>query len=87
MNLLNLTENGVFCPSLIPAVHCTNGAEIFATLGLGRDVLSRKKRMRAVKTQTRPRGMVEILNRVEPQTSSALAADTWFRLEPLGGVA
>ena len=85
MNLQNLTDDGVFSPDRISAVLRTNRAEIAATLGLGRDAFSRKERVRAVKTQTRLREMVEILNRVEPQTGSALAAYAWFRSEPLSG--
>lgn len=80
-------RRGVFCPSRILEGRRTDGAEIAGTLGLGRDVLSRKNGVRTVKTQTSLREMVEIPNRVEPQTNSALAANVWFRSEPLGRVA
>ena len=63
----------------------TTRSEIAQTLGLGRDALSRAVRIRAVKTQTRFREMLEILNRVEPQAGSLLAAYAWFRSEPLPG--
>jgi hypothetical protein len=54
-------------------------------LGLGTDALTRKQRLASVKTQTRLREMLEILNRVEPQAGSLLAAYAWFRSQPLPG--
>ena len=45
----------------------------------------RRSRVRARKTQTRLRQMLEILNRVEDVTGSPLAAYAWFRAEPLPG--
>ena len=59
--------------------------EIAGTLGLGKDAFSRRSRIRARKTQVRLRQMLEILNRVEAETGSALAAYAWFRAEPLPG--
>ena len=63
----------------------TTKSEIAQTLGLGRDALLRTARVRAVRTKTRLREMLEILNRVEPQAGSPLAAYAWFRSEPLPG--
>ncbi len=63
----------------------TTKAEIAGTLGLGRDALSRASRIRARKTQIRLRQMLEILNRVEAETGSPLAAYAWFRAERLPG--
>ncbi|MBE3638873.1 antitoxin Xre/MbcA/ParS toxin-binding domain-containing protein [Mangrovicoccus algicola] len=85
MDFRSLTDEGGFSPELISAALRTTRAEIAATLGLGRDAFSRKERIRAVKTQTRLREMVEILNRVEGQAGSPLAAYAWFRSEPLAG--
>lgn len=85
MDFQALTDEGGFSPDRISAALRTTRAEIAATLGLGRDAFSRKERIRAVKTQTRLRELVEILNRIEPQTGSALAAYAWFRSEPLIG--
>ncbi|WP_108259748.1 antitoxin Xre/MbcA/ParS toxin-binding domain-containing protein [Mangrovicoccus ximenensis] len=85
MDFRTLTDDGAFSPDLISEALRTNRAEIAATLGLGRDAFSRKERVLAVKTQTRLREMVEILNRVERQAGSPLAAYAWFRSEPLPG--
>lgn len=85
MNMQTLTEDGAFSPDRIAEGLRTTRAEIAATLGLGRDAFSRRERVQAVKTQTRLREMVEILNRIEPQAGSPLAAYAWFRSEPLPG--
>ena len=78
----------VFSPARIAGALRTTKAEIAGTLGLSRDALSRTSRIRARKTQTRLREMVEILRRVEAYTgSSALVAYAWFRSEALPGFA
>ena len=85
MLLQELVENQVFSPTLIAGALRITKSEIASTLGLGRNAFSRVSRVRARKTQTRLREMVEILNRVEAQTGSPLAAYAWFRSEPLPG--
>ena len=66
----------------------TTKAEIADTLGLSRDALSRTARIRATKTQTRLREMMEILHRMEGYTGSPpLVAYAWFRSEALPGFA
>ena len=85
MQFSDLTEDKVFRPERIADALRTTKLEIASTLGLSRDAFSRSERIRAVKTQTRLREMLEILNRVEPQTGSALAAYAWFRSEALPG--
>ena len=85
MRFQEFVEDQVFSPVLIAAELRTTKAEIAGTLGLGRDALSRASRIRARKTQVRLRQMVEILNRVEAETGSLLAAYAWFRAEPLPG--
>ena len=80
------TETQVFSPALIAGALRTTKAEIADTLGLSRDALSRSTRVRATKTQTRLREMVEILRRVEDYTGApALVAYAWFRSEALPG--
>ena len=80
------TETQVFSPALIAGALRTTKAEIADTLGLSRDALSRSTRVRATKTQTRLREMVEILRRVEEYTGSpAIVAYAWFRSEALPG--
>lgn len=85
MRLQELLEDQLLSPALIAAELRTTKAEIASTLGLGRDALSRASRTRARKTQVRLRQMLEILNRVEAETGSPLAAYAWFRAEPLPG--
>lgn len=78
-------EDQAFSPALIAQALRTTKSEIAGTLGLGKDAFSRASRVRARKTQVRLRQMLEILNRVEAATGSALAAYAWFRAEPLPG--
>ena len=78
-------EGETLSPARVADVLRTSRREIAGTLGLGGDALSRTKRIRAPKTQTRIREMLEILNRVEKQTGSLLAAYAWFRSEPMQG--
>ena len=85
MRFQEFIEDQIFSPLLIAAELRTTKAEIAGTLGLGRDAFSRASRVRARKTQGRLRQMLEILNRVEAQTGSPLAAYAWFRAEPLPG--
>ena len=81
----DLVEDQVFSPNLIAVALRTTKTEIAGTLGLGKDAVSRRSRIRARKTQVRLRQMLEILNRVEGETDSVLAAYAWFRAEPLPG--
>ena len=81
----DFVEDRVFSPTLVANALRTTKTEIAGTLGLGKDAFSRKSRIRARKTQVRLRQMLEILNRVEAETGSALAAYAWFRGEPLPG--
>ncbi len=85
MRFQELVEDEVFSPTLVARALRTTKAEIANTLGLGRDSFIRASRVRARKTQVRLRQMLEILNRVEAETGSPLAAYAWFRAEPLPG--
>lgn len=85
MQFESFIDDQIYSPALIADALRTTKAEIADTLGLARDSLSRKSRLRAKKTQTRLRQMLEILNRVEESTGSSLAAYAWFRAEQLPG--
>ena len=85
MLMIEVVEDQVFSPDHVAKALRTTKAEIAATLGLGQDAFSRPSRIRATKTQTRLRQMLEILNRVAPQAGGDLAAYAWFRSEPLPG--
>ena len=85
MRFQEFIDDQVFSPVLIANALRTTRSEIVGTLGLGRDAFSRASRIRARKTQVRLRQMLEILNRVEAETGSPLAAYAWFRAEPLPG--
>ena len=85
MRFQEFVDDHVFSPVLIADALRTTKSEIAGTLGLGRDAFSRASRIRARKTQIRLRQMLEILNRVEAETGSPLAAYAWFRAEPLPG--
>ena len=85
MNLAQYTDHGLFAPNKIAGVFRTTNEEIARTLGLGKDAIQRKDRVRSDKTQRRLREMVEIVNKVEPRFGSALVAYAWYRSEPLPG--
>ena len=85
MRFQEFVEDEVFSPTLVARALRTTKAEIANTLGLGKDSFTRTSRVRARKTQVRLRQMLEILNRVEAETGSPLAAYAWFRAEPLPG--
>ena len=85
MQIQEFVENDLFSPALIARELRTTQAEIADTLGLPRDALSRKTRLRAEKTQSRLRQMLEILRRVSEHSGSALYAYAWYRSEPLAG--
>jgi hypothetical protein len=79
-------EDRMFSPMRVADALRTTRAEIADTLGLSRDAFSRASRIRARKTQTRLRQMLEILHRVKAETGAGdLAAYAWFRAEPLVG--
>ena len=87
MELQEFVEDQLFSPTLIAGALRTTKTEIASTLGLGQDAFSRSARVRAPKTQTRLREMVEILRRVQAHTGCAtLVAYAWFRSEPLPGL-
>lgn len=85
MQFRKFVEDQVISPTLIANALRTTRSEIAGTHGLGQDALSRKTRIRARKTQTRLREMLEILNRAEAETGSPIGAYAWFRSEPLAG--
>ena len=85
MKFQDFVENQVFSPTLVATALRTTKTEIADTLGLGQDAFSRTSRIRARKTQTRLRQMLEILHRVSIHTGSDLAAYAWFRAEALPG--
>ena len=85
MQFQEFIEDQVFSPTRITQALRTTKPEIAGTLGLGKDAFTRASRIRARKTQTRLRQMLEILNRVEAATGSPLAAYAWFRAGPLPG--
>lgn len=79
MQFQEFVEDQVFSPTLVAAALRTTKSEIASTLGLGGDAFTRASRVRARKSQTRLRQMLEILNRVESVIGSPLAAYAWFR--------
>ena len=78
-------EDGVFAPKKIAATLRTTSEEVARTVGLGKDAVQRRDRVRSDRTQRRLREMIEILNKVEPRFGSSLVAYAWYRSEPLAG--
>ena len=85
MGLAQYSDNGFFAPRKIADVLRTTSEEVARTVGLGKDAIQRKDRIRSDKTQRRLREMIEIINKVEPRFGSALIAYAWYRSEPLSG--
>lgn len=85
MSLMAYADDGILTPAKIAAAFRTTREEVARTVGLGKDAVQRKDRLRSDKTQRRLREMVEIVNKVEPRFGSALIAYAWYRSEPLAG--
>ena len=85
MEIHAFVEEGIFSPKLISDALLTTRSEIAKTLGLAQDAFSRAERLRAKKTQTRLREMLEILSRANQFTDSLLASYAWYRAEPIIG--
>ncbi|MFC4353029.1 antitoxin Xre/MbcA/ParS toxin-binding domain-containing protein [Fodinicurvata halophila] len=85
MNLAQYSDEGYFAPRKIADALRTTSDEIARTVGLGKDAVQRRDRIRSNKTQRRLREMVEVINKVEPRFGSLLIAYAWYRSEPLAG--
>ena len=85
MEIRAFIKEGVFSPKLISDALFTTRSEIAKTLGLAQDAFSRTERLRAKKTQTRLREMLEILSRANQYTGSLLVSYAWYRSEPIIG--
>lgn len=85
MAVAKYASGGIFAPRSIAEVLRTSSEDIARSVGLGRDAVQRKDRIRSDKTQRRLREMVEVLNKVEPRFGSELLAYAWYRSEPLPG--
>ena len=85
MQFQDFIEDEKSSPTLVANTLRTTKAEMASSLGLAKDAFSRTSRVRATKTQVRLRQMLEILNRIEAETGSLLAAYAWFRGQPLPG--
>ncbi len=85
MSVVQYAEAGLFEPKKIASILRTTSEEVAMTIGLGKDALQRRTRIRSDKTQRRLRELVEVLNKVQPRFGSELMAYAWFRSEPLPG--
>lgn len=85
MHLADYAEAGLFDPRKIATALRTSHEEVAMTVGLGKDALQRRTRVRSDKTQRRLRELVEVLNKVQPRFGSDLIAYAWYRSEPLAG--
>lgn len=85
MFIVQVAEGGQFEPRKIAAALRTSAEEVAMTVGLSKDALQRRARIRSARTQRRLRELVEVLNKVEPRFGSPLMAYAWYRSEPLPG--
>ena len=74
---------GVVSPERLAASLRTTRAELAAMLGVSRDAVSKTARIGQRKSQARLREMVEILNRITSWAGSPLAAQAWYRAQPI----
>lgn len=58
-------------------------SQLAETAGLTRETLYKADRVRAPKTQTRMREMLEIVNRVSDWAGGRVAAMAWYRSQPI----
>ena len=87
MTLAQFAQDGLFAPRKIADAFRTTSDDVARSVGLGKDAVQRKDRVRSDKTQRKLREMVEVINKVEPRFGSALMAYAWYRSEPLAGFA
>ncbi len=87
MSLSDYADDGYFAPKKIAALLATTQDDLAQSVGLGRDAVTRRDRIRAAKTQRRLREMVEVLNKVTPRFGSPMMAYAWYRSQPLAGFA
>lgn len=85
MPIARFADGGAFEPKEIAALLRTSSEQIAMTVGLGKDALQRRTRIRSDRTQRRLRGWVEVLNKGTPRFGSELMAYAWHRSEPLPG--
>jgi len=57
--------------------------QLAETVGLSREALYKPARMRAVKTQSRLREMLEIINRISDWAGGKNQAMAWYRAQPI----
>lgn len=87
MTIAQYADGGLFAPALIARVLQTSTDDVAWSVGLGKDALQRKARIRSDRTQRRLREMVEVLTKVTPRFGSELMAYAWYRASPLPGFA
>ncbi len=75
----------MFAPKEISATLRTTSEEVARTVGLGKDAVQRKDRVRSDRTQRRLRETIEILNKVEPRFGCSPVGYAWYCSEPLAG--
>ncbi|MEE9322528.1 MAG: hypothetical protein V3U76_18950 [Granulosicoccus sp.] len=75
-----MTFDGYFAPQKIARLLLTTQEEVARSVGLGKDSIQRKDRVRSSKTQRRLREMIEIINKVE---RNDLRNNSWPRVTQL----
>ncbi len=85
MAIIDYQADGMFQPERIATALLTTRDEIARTVGLNRDAVSRRERVRSARTQRRLREMIEIVNLMAPRLGGAAIAYAWYRAEPLDG--
>ena len=71
--------------ALVERLHITK-KELASAIGLSRDAIMRRDRLRAVVTQQRLRQTTEILQRISPWAGSLSAAWSWYRSYPIASL-
>ncbi len=78
-----MSTDGIVAPDRLVDILRITKVELAHAIGLSRGAISRKSRLTAIKTQSRLRDTVEIINRILPWSGSVQQAFAWYRSQPI----
>jgi hypothetical protein len=78
-----MNANGLVAVNRVAATFGMSKSQLADTVGIGREALYKLARLKAPKTQTRIREMLEIISRVSRWAGGKDQAMAWYRAQPL----
>jgi len=78
-----MTEAGQVAVDRVAGIFSMSKGQLAETAGLSREALYKATRLRAAKTQSRLREMLEIIHRVSAWAGGDDQAMAWYRAEPI----